>query len=61
MDDTTIELNINFSECRIMRNCIICGNGFMLRSSSDPRLLCKTCLKALKELVQNHKSNWGNG
>ena len=42
--------------------CQICGNGQELPPGVTRvgLAMCDNCKKVLLELVQNHKSNWGN-
>ena len=53
-----VDLNAGYG---IGFTCQICGNGQELPPGVTRVALplCDNCKKVLRELVQNHKSNWG--
>ena len=55
MDDqktlVTAKIDTTVEKCKICKTCIICGEGFEMKHDNDPRMICPTCIKKLRKLI----------
>ena len=55
MDDrktlVTAKIDTTVEKCEICKTCIICGEGFEIMYGNDPRMICPTCIKKLRKLI----------
>lgn len=48
---TTAKIDTTVAKCKICKTCIICGEGFEMKHDNDSRMICPTCIKKLRKLI----------
>ena len=48
---TTAKIDTTVAKYKICKTCIICGEGFEINYGNDPRMICPTCIKKLRKLI----------